>query len=111
MISPISMGPDGAYNVNADLCAAAVAIAVSAQQLVFLTNKPGVMIRDTPVMTMKPIHANTFIAEGLIHSGMIPKVNAGIVALDGGVRDVIIANLDSWILGGGTKIIHESKEG
>src|SRR5699024_299702 len=70
VIAPIGIGPDGArYNINADTAAGAVAKAVSAKQLVFVTDVPGIMEKNQllETVTEKKIHA--LISSGTIYGG------------------------------------------
>ncbi len=82
------------YNVNADTAAMAVAEALGAEKLVFLSDVNGVRTdRDDPdsiVETMTPDQARTMIASGQISDGMIPKVEACLATLNRGVGKVHI---------------------
>lgn len=93
VVSPISSGPGGRYNVNADHAAGAIAAAVAARRLVFLTNVPGVQIDGRTVAQLTTEEVNQHIASGRINGGMIPKVAAAQAALEQGVAQVLIANL------------------
>jgi acetylglutamate kinase len=84
----------GLLNVNADTAAAAVAEALHAEKLVFLTDAPGIC-RDvsdpsTLVRSMTPSDARGLIAEGVIGRGMIPKLEACLASLEAGVRKIHI---------------------
>lgn len=94
VLAPISLGTDGhTYNVNADQVAAAVATALDAGRLIFLTNVPGVLLdgRRVPRLTATEVEAH--IADGAISGGMVPKVRAALEALTRGVRRAIITDL------------------
>lgn len=84
--------PDGNLwlNVNADTAAAAVAAAVGAEKLVFLSDTPGILRdRGDPASLLPHLDAEDcrlLVREGVIDSGMIPKVEACLEALRGGVR-------------------------
>jgi acetylglutamate kinase len=86
---------DGALlNVNADTAAAAVARAVQAEKLVFLTDMPGIL-RDradpsTLIQSLTPDECRALIAEGVIDRGMIPKVEACLACLEAGVHKIHI---------------------
>lgn len=101
VLSPIAFGPDyEPLNVNADTSAAAVAGALKAETLVFFTDVPG--LRDAAGETVKeitPAGVLRLIAEGAIIGGMIPKIEAALSALRGGVGRVVIRSL-SCELGG-----------
>lgn len=79
-------------NVNADTAAAAVARILNAEKLVFLSDVPGIC-RDRKDPTTLISHLNgkdcrKLIEEGIIDSGMVPKVEAAIEALQAGVKKV-----------------------
>ena len=84
------------YNVNADTAAAAVATALKAEKLIYLTDIDGVYADPSDKTTLFPIltteRAEALIAEGVIGGGMIPKVRACIDAIEKGVRRVHILN-------------------
>jgi len=77
-------------NVNADTAAAAVAQALHADKLVFLTDTPGILRdRHDPsslIRGLNPEDCRALIAEGIIDKGMIPKVEACLNSLEAGVR-------------------------
>ncbi len=81
-------------NVNADTAATAVARAVGAEKLVFLSDVNGVRrSKDDPeslIHSLSSADARSLIAEGSIDSGMIPKVEACLETLRKGVRKVHI---------------------
>jgi acetylglutamate kinase len=79
-----------AYNINADAVAGALAGALAAEKVVYLTDVPGVL-RDVgdPSSLMTQIEADEarqLIADGVISGGMIPKIGACLDALDRGAR-------------------------
>jgi acetylglutamate kinase len=77
-------------NVNADTAAAAVAQALQAEKLVFLTDTPGILMnKDEPsslISSLTPDDCHDLIARGVIDRGMIPKVEACLTSLQAGVR-------------------------
>src|SRR4051794_536391 len=77
-------------NVNADTAAAAVAMALEAEKLVFLTDTPGILAdRNEPgslIGSLTPDGCRELIARGVIDRGMIPKVEASLASLQAGVR-------------------------
>jgi acetylglutamate kinase len=104
VLSPISLGPEGqAYNVNADEAACAVAQAFKASSLDFVSNVPGVLVRDRVVPTLSPHQGEELIAKGIIRDGMVPKVRAAMAALSQGVAEARIVNLDGLCADGGTR--------
>ena len=95
VISPIALGKDGmGFNCNADDAAQAIAEALGADKLVFLTDIPGVLIdshnQKTSVPYMDIKRAEELIASGLIGGGMVPKVRGCIHAIEAGVGEVSI---------------------
>jgi acetylglutamate kinase len=105
VISPISLGVDGlSYNVNADQVAAALAVALGAGQLIFVSNVPGVLIDDTLAPKLSIANVEAHIASGQISGGMVPKVRSAIEAVQAGVPAAVITNLDGLLHGRGTVI-------
>jgi acetylglutamate kinase len=102
VIAPICLGVDSNFNVNADHVAGALAAAVEAERLVFLSNVEGVLVNDQVVDVLTPKRAEALIADGTIFGGMIPKVRAALHALDDGVMQAVITNLEGLRTGGGT---------
>jgi acetylglutamate kinase len=94
VIAPVAPGADGeTYNVNADTFAGAVAGALGAARLLFLTDVPGVLDRNGNLIKQLTVaEVKALIADGTIHGGMIPKVETCIEALDRGVEGVVILN-------------------
>lgn len=87
VIAPIAGGVDGkTYNVNADIAAGAIAGALHAEKLLLLTDVPGILdAKGTLIPTISKKETQQLIRKGTISSGMIPKVQACLDALDGGV--------------------------
>jgi acetylglutamate kinase len=77
-------------NVNADTAAAAVAVQLGAEKLVFLSDTPGILMDRRDESTLLPhldaTACRDLVARGVIDSGMIPKVEACLDALKGGVK-------------------------
>lgn len=94
VIAPVAPGRDGhTYNINADVFAGAIAGALSATRLLFLTDVPGVLDGDGNLIKQLTItEARALIADGTIHGGMIPKVETCIDAIEAGVEGVVIVN-------------------
>jgi len=92
VLAPICAGLDGqTYNVNADTFAGAVAGALKAKRLLFLTDVPGVLDKDkTLIKELKIDQIHELIADGTITGGMIPKVETCIYAVERGVEGVVI---------------------
>src|SRR6201991_4054297 len=87
VIAPVAPGRDGAtYNINADTFAGAIAGALSATRLLFLTDVPGVLDKNKNLIDeLSVAEAKALIADGTISGGMIPKVETCIEALENGV--------------------------
>ena len=97
VISSVGVDENGdSYNIHADTAAAAIATALKAEKLIYLTDIDGVRrVADDPttlipVMTVEQAHA--YIADGTITGGMIPKVTACVDAIEKGVCRVHIIN-------------------
>jgi acetylglutamate kinase len=91
VVSPISLGPDGgALNVNADDAAAAVAVAVGASELVFLTDVPGVRDGADVCALLDAVQAARLVRDGVAAGGMSVKLSAGLKAIESGVSAVRI---------------------
>jgi len=92
VLAPIASGADNVtYNVNADTFAGAIAGALKAKRLIFLTDVPGVLDKSKQlIQDMSVDQARHLIADGTISGGMIPKVETCIDALDLGVEGVVI---------------------
>ncbi len=118
VIAPVAPGHDGhTYNINADTFAGAIAGAVNAQRLLFLTDVPGVLDKSGALIKQLTVsEARALIEDGTISGGMIPKVETCIGALSRGVKGVVILNgkVPHAVLlelftehGAGTLIVHD----
>jgi len=108
-------------NVNADTAAMAVAEALGAEKLVFLSDVPGVL-RDkndpsSLVHTLNGGEARRLIQQGVVGGGMIPKVEACLATLERGVKKIHIVDgrvrhsllLEIYTTSGvGTEIVHSA---
>jgi acetylglutamate kinase len=92
VLAPVAGGPDGVtFNVNADTFAGAIAGALKAKRLLFLTDVPGVLDKSKSLIAELTVNdARRLIADGTISGGMIPKVETCIDALERGVEGVVI---------------------
>ena len=92
VLAPVCAGEDGeTYNVNADTFAGAIAGALKAKRLLFLTDVPGVL--DAEKRLIEQLSADEIrglIADGVITGGMIPKVQTCLYAIEQGVEGVVI---------------------
>jgi acetylglutamate kinase len=88
IIAPVGVGDEGEpYNINADLVAGEVAAALKAEKLIVLTDVEGILNEQkTLISSLKRAEIAKLIEQGVISEGMLPKVDACLTALDGGVR-------------------------
>jgi acetylglutamate kinase len=88
IIAPIGVGEAGEpYNINADLVAGEVAAALKAEKLIMLTDVEGIMDEHKHLISsLKRADISKLIEQEVISEGMLPKVEACLTALDGGVR-------------------------
>jgi len=117
VIAPVGVGEQGELlNVNADLGAAAVATALKAEKLVYLSDVEGILAEGHRISTVTKRGAERMISEGSIFGGMIPKIQSAFTTLEAGVRKVHIVDgrvKHSLLLeiftdeGIGTQMIHE----
>ena len=90
VISSVAVGADGAaYNVNADTAASALAVALGASKLILLTDVEG-LYRDfsdksSLISALTTVEARELMATGAIDSGMTPKLEACVDAVEDGV--------------------------
>lgn len=95
IVAPVGMDENyNTYNINADDAACAVAMAVAAEKLAFLTDIEGVYKdpedKATLISELTVSEAHALIADGFIGGGMLPKLNNCIDAIDHGVSRVHI---------------------
>ena len=99
VVSPVSrnvgheLGP--ALNVNADDAAAAIAIGMEAQELLIVSDVPGVLVDNETVGTLSVAEARGLIQDGRASGGMSAKLTAAINAIEGGVATVRISDIAS----------------
>ena len=88
VISPVGADEEGrSYNINADLAAGKVASALSAEKLLILTDVPGILDDKGKLLpTLSRKEVQKLIKKGTISKGMLPKVEAALCAVEGGVR-------------------------
>lgn len=95
IICPVGMDAEyNSYNINADDAACAIAKAVKAEKLAFLTDIEGVYKdpkdKDTLISELRVSEARELIGDGFIGGGMLPKLNNCIDAIENGVSRVHI---------------------
>jgi len=97
VVSPVSrnighdVGP--ALNVNADDAAAAIAIAIEAEELLIVSDVAGVMLEDGAQSLLTAAEAKSLIKDSRVSGGMSAKLMAAVLAVEGGVPRVRIADL------------------
>jgi acetylglutamate kinase len=82
VVAPLAVGP---LNVNADDASAALALGLGAQQLVFLTDVPGLYVDDVVVGSIRAGDANRLLDAGAFDGGIIPKLRAAALAAASGI--------------------------
>jgi acetylglutamate kinase len=92
VISPTARGEEGIYNCNADIAAAKTAVALKARRLVFMSDVPG-LLRDpkddsTLMRHLRVEEVPKLKRAGVISTGMLPKVDSAIAAIESGVEKV-----------------------
>ncbi|MEQ1882053.1 MAG: acetylglutamate kinase [Burkholderiales bacterium] len=92
VVAPIGVGESGeSYNINADLVAGKLAVVLSAEKLILLTNTPGVLDKSGKLLTgLTPKQVDELFADGTIHGGMLPKISSALDAAKSGVKSVHI---------------------
>src|SRR5438132_787283 len=96
VIAPAALDADGTVlNVNGDTAAGAIAAAIAARLLAFVTDVPGVRGKDGRVITsLDRDRAKSLVDDGTIEGGMLPKVEACLVASQAGCRAAIVSARD-----------------
>lgn len=93
VIAPVGIGPGGScYNINADTAAGAIARALKAEKLLFATDVAGILNEGRTIPSVTAPEVADMIAEGTIHGGMIPKVQAAVESLDTAMDEVMIVD-------------------
>ena len=96
VVSPIAQGAQGALNCNADDAARAIAEALQADALIFLTDTDGVLVDShnaaTVISHINLERGRELLDSGLIAGGMAPKVRNCLQAVERGVGKVVILN-------------------
>ncbi len=88
VIAPLGVDENGtAYNINADVVAGKIAIALQAEKLIILTNTKGVLDKQGHVLTnLTAQRIHELVADGTISGGMIPKIDFALDAVKNGVK-------------------------
>ncbi len=83
VVVPLARGP---LNVNADEIAAALAVGLPADRIIFLTDVPGVLVGDGVASVIQAGEAERLVGEGHFQGGIVPKLMAAVRAARGGVE-------------------------
>ncbi len=83
VIAPLAAGP---LNVNADEAAAALAVGLGAERIRFVSDVPGVYVDDEVVPQIDTALASRMLADGTFQGGIVPKLEAALHAVRGGVH-------------------------
>ena len=94
VIAPVGVDADGnTYNINADSVAGALAAALKAEKLLLMTDVPGITDEKGDLVSSLDRKAlDQMVASGVVHGGMIPKVDAATFSLEEGVSKVHIVD-------------------
>ena len=94
VVSPIGMGISGeTYNINADTVAAAIAVALEARKVIFMTDVDGVLSDGKELISyLDTATAENLIANKVISGGMVPKIQAALDCVKANVRSAHIIN-------------------
>ena len=88
VIAPLGVDEHGtAYNINADVVAGKIAVALQAEKLIILTNTKGVLDKQGNLLTnLTPSRIAELVKDGTISGGMIPKIDFALDAVKNGVK-------------------------
>jgi acetylglutamate kinase len=100
VVAPLGLGPEGAYNVNADSAAAALAVGLGAGHLFLLTDVDGLLRDGEAVASLDPAESEDFVRSGLAAGGMVPKLRAAAEAARGGVEARVLNGNKKGVLAG-----------
>jgi len=91
VISPVSYGNGSALNVNADIAASEIAIALKADCFVLISDISGVLDENKKIIpNLSKEQANKLIQSGVISDGMIPKVRGALESIERGLKSIHI---------------------
>lgn len=83
VVTPIAVGP---LNVNADEAAAALAVGLEAERVLFVSDVPGVLVGGAVAERVDAAAADRLLAEGVLEGGIVPKLFAAVQAARLGVE-------------------------
>jgi acetylglutamate kinase len=103
VVAPVILGEDGRFfSADADKIAGAIGVAINADQIVFLTNVPGVLHENTLVEWITISQGQELIDNGVVTGGMAVKLNAALESVLAGVKQVVITDIQGLEQGTGT---------
>lgn len=83
------------YNINADNVAMAIAVALGADKLVYITDVPGIMMDKNVIPKVIVDEVSVLIESGIISGGMIPKVRSCVSGIKKGIGSILIGSADN----------------
>jgi acetylglutamate kinase len=91
VVAPLAVDSAGGgpLNVNADEAAAALALGLGAERLLFVTDVPGLLLDGSVAASVRVAEAERLLANGALAGGIVPKLEAAVVAARGGVEAAI----------------------
>jgi acetylglutamate kinase len=91
VVAPLAVGTGevGTLNVNADEAAAALAVGLGAERIVFVSDVPGVLVEGAVVEHIAVDDADRMLGDGTFEGGIVPKLHAAVLAARGGVQAAI----------------------
>ena len=97
IVASVAAGDDGKpFNINADIAAGHLAAALHAHKIIFLSDVDGLYKdfsdKDTLISSLTSEEARDLVESGTLSSGMIPKIEACLAALDAGIPAAHIIN-------------------
>jgi acetylglutamate kinase len=95
VIASVGMDKEGhTYNINADTAAAEIAAALGAENMILVSDIPGLLEDKDDESTLLPLvhvyEVNSLVNKGIISGGMIPKVDCCVTAVRGDVKKAVI---------------------
>ncbi len=99
VVAPLGRTETGmTVNINADLAAAAIAKDMQAEKLLYVTDVPGILHEEQLVETTTAEDVKAWISQGVIHGGMVPKVEAAVSSLSDHLKEVVIVSGEQPLL-------------
>lgn len=86
---------DHLYNINADNVAMAIAVALGADKLVYITDVPGIMMDEHVIPKVITDEVSVLIDSGIISGGMIPKVRSCVAGIKKGIGSILIGSVET----------------